>query len=99
MANNNQNIKDINNNNNNNNNNNDNSPIQRRSFLSTAFDTILTPLRDRAREQRQILIDDQQPPPQQIRDLERDIGLRTSLFGSAEEMKEETKEEDNKTKE
>jgi hypothetical protein len=114
MANNNQNIEDINNNDNNDNNDHDDddSPIQQRSFLSTALNTLLTPLRDRAREQRQLLIDNQTPSQQRIRDLELDIGLRTSLFAEDEaqniteeehnepdERKEEEKEEIEKEKE
>jgi hypothetical protein len=73
--------------------------ITRRSFLSTAINSILTPIKGRAREQQQHLIDNQQPPQQQIRDLERDIGLRISLFGSEEEIRQESNETEGETEE
>ena len=101
MANNNQDIEDTNvttNNNNNNNGNDEDSPVQHQSFLRTAFNTILTPLRTRTRAERQLLIgnplqqqdqDQLLPSPQdQIRTLEQDIGLVTSLFGRTEDEEE-----------
>jgi hypothetical protein len=99
MANNNQNI-DNNNNNNNNNDNDGDSLIQQRSFLQTSFNTILTPLRNSARAERQLLIGENLAPQDQIRILEQDIGLRTSLFGRVEEEeKEERKEEEEREEE
>jgi hypothetical protein len=95
MANNNQNIDDIDNDNND-----EDSPIQQRSFLQTAFNTILTPLRNSARAERQLLIGENLQPQDQIRILEQDIGLRTSLFGRVdEEEKEERKEEEEQEEE
>jgi hypothetical protein len=96
--NNNDNDNNYNDNNDNDNNDNDNdndSPVQQRSFLSTALNTILTPLRARTRAQ----IDQQLQPQEQILDLERDIGLRTSLFGDPEEEQEEEEEEKEEEKE
>ena len=112
MANNNQDIEDTNNNNNNNDNDED-SPVQQQSFLRTAFNTILTPLRTRTRAERQLLIgnplqqqdqdqdqDQLLPSPQdQIRTLEQDIGLVTSLFGRTEDEEEEKEEENDNEKE
>ena len=112
MANNNQDIEDTNNNNNNNDNDED-SPVQHQSFLRTAFNTILTPLRTRTRAERQLLIgnplqqqdqdqdqDQLLPSPQdQIRTLEQDIGLVTSLFGRTEDEEEEKEEENDNEKE
>lgn len=98
MANNNQDIEDINNNNDD-----EDSPVQQRSFLQTAFITILTPLINNARAERQLLIGENLPPPQdqnlpppqdQIRILEQDIGSITSLFGSVEKEKKGRKEEE-----
>ena len=100
MANNNQDIEDINNNNDD-----EDSPVQQRSFLQTAFITILTPLINNARAERQLLIGENLPPPQdqnlpppqdQIRILEQDIGSITSLFGSVEKEEKGRKEEEKK---